>query len=165
MFHPRRNILAFVIIVSIVCVDQITKVIARATLLGKPSYSFFYDTLVIGHAENPGAFLSLGSQFSEDARFWIFTVAVAGFILWLLWEVFFRPSESKLHDVGLSLLAGGGIGNLIDRIHKGTVTDFLNVGIGSLRTGVFNIADMAIMSGCGILFFLMLPKRSIRLGK
>ena len=54
---------------------------------------------------------------------------------------------------GLTLLIAGGLGNLIDRLVYGYVTDFLNVGIGSLRTGIFNVADMAIMLGVGLLFF------------
>jgi len=49
-------------------------------------------------------------------------------------------------------LLAGGIGNLIDRLfHNGLVIDFLNVGIGPIRTGIFNVADMAIMAGFGIL--------------
>jgi signal peptidase II len=54
--------------------------------------------------------------------------------------------------VALSLVAGGGISNLIDRfLYDGRVTDFLNVGIGSLRTGIFNLADMAILAGALLL--------------
>jgi signal peptidase II len=52
---------------------------------------------------------------------------------------------------GLALLIGGGVSNLVDRISRGAVVDFLNLGIGSLRTGIFNVADMAIMSGIALL--------------
>jgi signal peptidase II len=56
--------------------------------------------------------------------------------------------------VALALVAGGGISNLIDRLlYNGRVTDFLNVGIGSLRTGIFNVADMAIMAGALLLLW------------
>ena len=52
-----------------------------------------------------------------------------------------------------------GSGNLIDRIlHDGTVVDFLNFGIGSLRTGIFNVADVAIMGGAALLIFTALSK-------
>ncbi|HXC20398.1 MAG TPA: signal peptidase II, partial [Steroidobacteraceae bacterium] len=54
--------------------------------------------------------------------------------------------------IALALIAGGGISNLIDRLlYGGRVTDFLNVGIGSLRTGIFNVADMAILAGALLL--------------
>jgi signal peptidase II len=53
----------------------------------------------------------------------------------------------------LALVIGGGIGNLIDRVRFGYVIDFFNLGIGNLRTGIFNVADMAITAG----FLIMLP--------
>ncbi|WP_419661036.1 signal peptidase II (lipoprotein signal peptidase) domain protein [Desulfosarcina variabilis str. Montpellier] len=57
-------------------------------------------------------------------------------------------------------LSGTGIGNLIDRIlHNGFVMDFLNVGIGPLRTGIFNVADVAIMGGAALLFFKTFRKK------
>jgi len=51
----------------------------------------------------------------------------------------------------MALFVAGGASNLIDRVTYGMVIDFMNVGIGSLRTGIFNVADMAIMLGAGIL--------------
>jgi signal peptidase II len=53
--------------------------------------------------------------------------------------------------LGVSLLLAGGTSNWIDRVIRGSVVDFLNVGVGSLRTGVFNVADMAIMLGAAVL--------------
>jgi len=54
--------------------------------------------------------------------------------------------------IALGLVAGGGISNLIDRLfYDGRVTDFLNIGIGSFRTGIFNLADMAILAGALLL--------------
>lgn len=56
-------------------------------------------------------------------------------------------------------MGGGGIGNLVDRILlSGLVTDFINIGIGNLRTGIFNVADMAIMTGVIGLIFVELVK-------
>ena len=54
--------------------------------------------------------------------------------------------------MGCTLLLAGAVGNLIDRIRlDGLVIDFLNLGIGPLRTGIFNVADMAIMAGAVLL--------------
>jgi signal peptidase II len=54
--------------------------------------------------------------------------------------------------VGAALICSGGLGNLIDRLtHGGYVTDFLNVGIGPLRTGIFNVADFVLLVGLGII--------------
>jgi signal peptidase II len=106
------------------------------------------------YVQNKGAFLSLGATMPADARFWLLTVAVAG-TLALLIVMILRQKTNPLTTVGLSLLAGGGIGNLIDRIRWGSVIDFANVGIGPLRTGVFNVADMAIMAGVGLMLMDM----------
>ena len=53
--------------------------------------------------------------------------------------------------LGLALVVAGGVSNLADRVAHGAVVDFLNVGLGSLRTGIFNVADMAIMTGVGLI--------------
>jgi signal peptidase II len=53
--------------------------------------------------------------------------------------------------LGVALVAAGGASNLVDRITQGMVIDFMNVGIGPLRTGIFNVADMALMLGAGFL--------------
>jgi signal peptidase II len=53
--------------------------------------------------------------------------------------------------IGVGLFVAGGMSNWIDRVARGSVVDFRNVGVGSLRTGIFNVADMAIMIGIAIL--------------
>ena len=63
----------------------------------------------------------------------------------------FRLSGPAL--VGLALYFAGGASNLVDRVMHGSVIDFLNVGVGPLRTGIFNVADMAILLGVGIFLF------------
>ena len=60
--------------------------------------------------------------------------------------------------VGLSLFVAGGASNWIDRVIRGSVVDFINVGIGPLRTGIFNVADVAIMLGAGVLLFAELRR-------
>jgi signal peptidase II len=58
-----------------------------------------------------------------------------------------------------ALVIGGGLGNVLDRLfYDGAVLDFLNIGIDGLRTGVFNVADMAIIAGT--LVFLLAPRGS-----
>ena len=60
--------------------------------------------------------------------------------------------------VALALMLGGGVGNLIDRlVNDGRVIDFMHVGVGVLRTGVFNVADMALMAGLGLMALSGLP--------
>ena len=64
-----------------------------------------------------------------------------------------RFKWSRLAAAGLLLFVAGGISNLVDRIAMGSVIDFLNVGIGPIRTGIFNVADVAILAGIALLLF------------
>jgi signal peptidase II len=70
-------------------------------------------------------------------------LALVGCALWL--------SRDRWQAVAYALLAGGGAGNLWDRLAGGAVTDFLNLGIGPVRTGIFNVADLAIVAGVVVL--------------
>jgi signal peptidase II len=54
--------------------------------------------------------------------------------------------------LGLTLFVAGGASNWVDRLSDGRVVDFLNVGVGPIRTGIFNVADMAILAGVVIVF-------------
>ena len=89
---------------------------------------------------------------SADSRIWILTVAVGVLLVGLGW-VLFRKRLGAWTTVALSLLLAGGIGNWIDRAFRPShrVVDFMNMGLGGLRTGIFNVADMAITAGVIIL--------------
>ena len=53
--------------------------------------------------------------------------------------------------IAVALFASGGASNLIDRLVRGSVIDFMNVGVGPVRTGIFNVADVAVMAGAALL--------------
>jgi signal peptidase II len=128
--------------------DQVSKSAARAWLASGARESFFGDSLRLQLVENPGSFLSLGASLPEHVRFTLFTAAVAVLLLCLVSASLFAGRLGFWRCIALALVAGGGTSNLIDRlIYGGRVTDFLNVGIGSFRTGIFNVADMAILLG------------------
>jgi len=147
----RALLVSLVLAFSIGC-DQATKVVARDKLVGEPTASYLGDTIRIVYAENSGAFLSLGASLPDGVRMAIFVVFVSIFLLGGLWWTLRTPDLSKRMIFAASLLIGGGIGNLIDRVvFDGRVTDFLNLGIGSLRTGIFNVADVWIMVGVAIM--------------
>jgi signal peptidase II len=118
--------------------------------------SLFADSLRLQLTENPGSFLSLGASLPEQMRFSLFTGAVAIILIGLVCAALFARRLNTARFVALALVAGGGISNLIDRLlYDGRVTDFLNVGIGALRTGIFNLADMAILAGALLLMLNM----------
>jgi len=139
--------------------DQASKSAARALLASGVTESLLRDSLRLQLVENPGSFLSLGASLPDHLRFALFTAAVSVMLIGLVCAALFaRLGTARV--VGLGLVAGGGISNLIDRLfYDGRVTDFLNVGIGSFRTGIFNLADMAILSGA---LLLLLKSRAPR---
>ena len=149
----RAALISGVIALSVI-IDQVTKVIARDALEGEPTRSYLGDTFRLTFIENHGAFLGLGGTLPEIWRTIIFTgfvtIMLVGFLVWV-WRT---PDLNKLTLIGCSLVVGGGIGNLIDRVtNNGGVADFLNLGIGEVvRTGIFNIADVWIVVGAGLLF-------------
>ena len=132
-------------IVGGVALDQITKIVARDILVPGQATEYLAGMLRIQLVQNHGAFLGLGATLPPAARLAILLLGVGAFVLGLLWYVFFSKSASDETRLVSSWVAAGGLGNLIDRaLFQGGVTDFLNVGIGGLRTGIFNVADMYI---------------------
>ena len=98
-------------------------------------------------AENAGAFLGLGQGLPETARRAIFVgamgVILAAALAWLL----AARGLGSARSVAAGLMLGGGIANFLDRLPDGFVTDYVVLSAGSLRTGVFNLPDAAILAG------------------
>ncbi len=154
--NVRIKRLALVLLILLACVgcDQATKAAARTYLASSPPISYAGGIFLLQYAENNGAFLSLGSALSEHMRFTLFIIVSGAAVLGMLIFVLVQKKLSAVSIVGFSLVVAGGIGNLIDRIfNAGVVTDFMNIGIGRLRTGIFNIADVIIMGGVAVLLF------------
>jgi signal peptidase II len=144
------------ILTTCVGCDQFTKQIARRQLDGAPPRSFFADTVRLIYAENPGAFLGLGGELPPRAR-WLLLVVVNALVAAALGAILIWHSRmAAVRAAACALLLAGAIGNLIDRLRfDGLVIDFMNIGIGPLRTGIFNVADVAITVGA---ILLILPQ-------
>ena len=144
---PKIITVSLITVISVAC-DQATKAVAKQYLAPASLWSFAGDTFRLQYAENSGAFLSLGASLPDPWRHLVLTVLVGIFLLGLLVYLLFSRSLPSAAIICLALVFAGGISNLIDRIaYDGRVIDFLNVGIGPLRTGIFNLADMAITFG------------------
>ncbi len=128
--------------------DRLSKEYAQRNLTAAPPLSLLNDTLRIQYAENPGAMLGIGASMPDEMRFALFVVAVSAALATLLAYAIGARSIGTLQFVGLVLVGSGGIGNLFDRVtNSGAGIDFLNIGVGSVRTGIFNLADVFIMAG------------------
>lgn len=146
-FGIHRTCLICLLLFATVGCDQVTKLVVRDSLPLTGPISYLNDSIRLQYARNPGAFLSLGAGLPENARFWIFNIAVTIFLIALALSLFSKKQTRTITLIGLSLVLGGGIGNLIDRFFFGSVTDFLVLGVGQLRTGIFNFADLAVVMG------------------
>ncbi len=148
----REALLLMLILTSTIVLDQITKTWAKGSLRSHDVIEFANGIFRLEYAENPGAFLGLGGGMSPDARFWIFTVLVALFLVFASASLF-RMQSDRIQQCGLALLVGGGLGNLWDRLLYQRVVDFMNLGLGDIRTGIFNLADFAIVVGICLMVF------------
>jgi signal peptidase II len=143
------------VLVACVGCDRAAKEAADVWLASGEPIAFAGDTVRFQLVENTGAFLSLGAALPESVRNVLFLALVpallAAAFVWLVW--FVRVSRAEV--MALALVAGGGLGNWIDRwLHAGAVTDFVSIGLGPLRTGIFNVADVAVMAGALLLVLL-----------
>ena len=119
--------------------------------------SFFKFTLI----QNHGGFLGVVNDFPENWRFFLLTVCVSVLLIGCLFYLLGFNKTTPRYDIPLALVIGGGIGNLLDRLlHNGGVTDFLSIGIGNFRTGIFNLADISILIGSFILGYIFFSSPS-----
>lgn len=147
---PRFSIMALIVLGS-VCLDQYTKMAAQSSLRGKSSKSYLDGVFHFVYAENTGAMLSIGSALPESFRFVLFEVLVSLAIAAAIIYVLLKPLRATV-VVAMSLVIGGGASNVIDRlVHNGSVIDFMVVKIDSFESGIFNMADLAIILGLCIL--------------
>ncbi|NOY84799.1 MAG: signal peptidase II [Nitrospirae bacterium] len=161
IFSQKSRLTLFLLISSL-CVgcDQVTKQIATNHLQQSGILSFLGDILRFQYMENSGAFLGLGNTLPPETRFWLFTVLNGGVLLALGYWIMSNTLLIRAEFIAFTLILAGGIGNQIDRMmNQGQVIDFINVGIGSIRTGIFNVADMAISLGVVLMLRFMFQDR------
>jgi signal peptidase II len=148
----QKVILTLIILCTCVGCDQVTKSIAEKHLAGSPTIYLLGDTVRLQYTRNTGAFLGMGSRLPETARFWIFTIFAGVLLIGVFGFILSTKEINHITVIAAALILGGGLSNLVDRaLYNGAVVDFLNIGIGKLRTGIFNVADVAIMAGTGLL--------------
>jgi signal peptidase II len=148
----QKALLILPVVLACVGCDQATKVLAREHLAGAPPIHLLGGVIRLHYVENTGAFLGLGAALPQATRFWALGIFVGLILAGLAAFVLTTKELTPLGVLGGALTLGGGASNLIDRLrHHGAVTDFMNVGLGGLRTGIFNVADVAITLGVVLL--------------
>lgn len=147
---------ALVTALLIVAADRITKLVILRSMPSFDSVSIIPGWLRIVHAENPGAAFGFLAEGSSPILRSIVLIGISAVVLFfvasVLWSrsVVFRSAATRY---GLALILGGAAGNLVDRIFRGTVTDFIEVYRGAWSFPAFNVADSAITIGAVLLLF------------
>lgn len=158
-FAFRRITFTVLLLAATIGCDQSTKVLARDVLPSFGILKYAGGAVQLEHAQNPGAFMSFGANLDSALRFWFFSVLTGIFLTAVALVLFRRRDLSTPMIIAMTLILGGGLGNLIDRLLFGSVTDFMIVGLGPFRTGIFNFADMAVVAGTLMLIFYSRAKK------
>ena len=146
------NILAGIIMVFSVVSDQLTKFWAVDVLKDGESIKVIGNFLRFTYAENKGAAFSIMQN-----QFWFFIIATIVMLVILAYIYFKTKNITQLSRLSISMIAGGAIGNFIDRLRLGYVVDFIDVRFGSFYNfPIFNIADSFVVCGTFLMIILIL---------
>ena len=155
----RTILILSIIIINIGC-DQVSKKIVRQTVYPYEMIHMLHNHLTVTRVENSGAFLSTGDSLPKSIKYIFLSLLPMITIVLGLIYVFSKPVISNNMLTGICFVIGGGVGNLVDRILYGSVTDFLHLNFGIFQTGIFNLADVSIMIGMFIILLQFFFKRN-----
>ena len=133
----------FMLIVGIILLDQISKIAVRSFMTEGQSISVIKGFFSIAYVENRGVAFGLLSKHEWVVIALQLIVVIVVLILFLKMR-----GKSRLFDFALAIILAGGIGNIIDRLIKGSVTDMLSF---SIFPPVFNVADIGVTVGCALI--------------
>ena len=145
----RARVTAFFAVAGVaVVLDQLTKALARTALAAGPA-PFIPGVMELRLVQNTGAAFSMG-----EGKGWIFVIIAAVMCTAILIWIAREDGMGWPLTVGLSCVAGGGIGNMIDRLVQGSVTDFLATTF--IDFPVFNVADIFVTCGVAVCLLIVL---------
>ena len=157
----KRNLFITTIVFLSIILDQISKIWVRNNFESYIENSIIGDVFKLIKVENTGAFLGMGSELSEIPRVLLLIVLPIIVLISITIYTYIDKSLDKISIIGFSLIIGGGIGNIFDRIVYGSVTDFLYLDFGGIfKTGIFNIADLSVTTGMILILISSFKKNS-----
>ncbi len=140
----------YLIIVAIILADQLTKLAVRSNMQVGESIPVIKGFFSITHISNSGGAMSM----FEGSTFLLIAVPVLAMAA-ALWYIEKHPKAHFTLALAIELIVGGGVGNLIDRVWQGYVTDFLDFTSLPLWDWIFNVADIAVCVGCFLIILYM----------
>lgn len=158
----KKITIVLLVILNIGC-DQFSKRIVRNNISDNDRIELIGDNFIMVKVENTGAMLGFGSNLPPILKIIFLQVIPVIVLLILLFRILRKTNINKWLAFAFACVIGGGIGNLIDRIAYGEVTDFFHINIGFFKTGIFNMADVSVSLGAILILFLSLRYRKIEL--
>jgi signal peptidase II len=137
----------------VLALDQWTKWLVELHLPFPSSHEVVPGFFHLSHLRNTGVAFGMLDAFGPTFSRWGLSLLALGAIGLVTWLFRGAAVDATRLLVALSLVLGGAVGNLLDRVFQGSVTDFLGVYIGSYRWPDFNVADSAISVGLVLLLF------------
>jgi len=148
----NRTLFIVLLIIFNIVIDQISKIWVRANVIAGSNSEIFGSYFTLHNVENDGAFLGLGGDFNPTLKIILLNILPIVVLALVLFHIFRDKTLDKFSLIGFCCVIGGGIANLYDRVLYGQVTDFWHIDLGGVfRTGIFNIADVSVMVGMGLL--------------
>lgn len=143
--NNRRSLLYTALIIAVILLDQLTKQLAIDHLKPIDTFPIIPDALHLTYVTNYGAAFGM----LADHR-WVFLVVSTVAIVLMAAYLYYKRDAHPLLGVAISFIIGGGIGNMIDRTLMGYVVDFVDFRL--INFAVFNVADIFVCVGCGLMF-------------
>jgi signal peptidase II len=150
-----RFYIIILVLLNVGC-DQITKEVVRKNVTSRDYIEVFNDNLILTNVENTGAMLGFGANFPPFVKIILLQLLPVLVLLVLFYRILTKKTIHTWLVIAFTFVIGGGIGNLIDRIAYGSVTDFFQIRLGMFNTGIFNMADVAVTTGVLLILFLSL---------
>ncbi len=156
----KKIAIIFIVLFNIGC-DQWSKDAVRKNVDYHEKIELIGDNFILTKVENTGAMLGMGRDLSPIIKLIVLKIFPVVLLLILLFRILKKENLNKVLVFAFACVIGGGIGNLIDRIAYGQVTDFLHFQWGFLKTGIFNMADVSVTMGVFIILFLSFTNRKL----
>jgi signal peptidase II len=156
----KRIVILALVVLNIGC-DQISKQIVRKTVAPMEYIQVINDNFILTNVENTGAMLGFGEGLSPILKL-IFLQGLPFIVLLILLARMMKITNlNRWLLLAFAFVVGGGIGNLIDRIAYGSVTDFFQIKLGIFKTGIFNMADVSVTVGVLLILLLSMGNRKL----
>jgi signal peptidase II len=155
----KNDVIFFITSAAIILLDQITKYFIDSSMSVGDSFPVIQGLFNITYVRNPGAAFGIFSKSPEVFRTVFLIVVTSAAMILILYYIRMNRERGIPLNLALSMIFGGAIGNLIDRIRFGEVIDFLDFYIGSHHWPAYNLADSAISTGAVLLLLSMIWKK------